>query len=93
MNFIVAILFSNYANRERYNKQDELVIKLSDSVERLPLSLRIKQLFLNKDFNIQSKKSHMIFSGVLAAVKQPVKTFQKINVPDDEYYRKRIVNL
>jgi hypothetical protein len=93
MNFVVAILFSNYSNREQYNKHDELVIKLLEWVERLPLSQRISELFWNKTFNIQSKKSHMIFSGVITAVKHPIKTFTDIEMPQDEYYNKRIVNI
>lgn len=86
MNLVIAILFENFNQKEDEYENNSKYNEIEKYVDSLGISLKLKELFMNKSFQIVSRKSHFMFGLSLNTFLHPIKKFKSIKVPKGEIY-------
>jgi len=86
MNFVVAVLFDNFSNKDKGMSDLATFKKLQKYVNKLDVSDRLKDQFYDDSFSIESKKSQNYLGNIINSILHPKRMINAIHIPNNKYY-------
>ena len=87
-NFVIAVLFENFEEKQNREKDDAEYEALVEKVESTDIPQSLKDLFLDQTYYFSSVKSEIIFTKELVCLVHPIKKFVEIKPPKTKYYKR-----